>query len=106
MTYNVSAMDAAGLRLCERDRVRSILQNCALILATRRGTVPLYREFGLPQTFLDKPAAAALPLAGIEVKETIERFEPRVRVTDVTFTDDPGHPGRLIPTVKVEILDE
>ncbi|MCI8525595.1 MAG: GPW/gp25 family protein [Oscillospiraceae bacterium] len=104
MAYLVSAADLSGLRLCERDPVRSVLQNCALILGTRRGTVPFYREFGLPQLFLDKPGPAAVPLACAAVKEAIEAFEPRVRVLDVTFSEDPAQPGQLRPSVEVEIL--
>ena len=52
MTYTVKAGTAA-VALNETDTVKSVLQNIAIILRTRRGSCPLYREFGLPMEFLD-----------------------------------------------------
>lgn len=103
MIYTVSAADARGIKLNEVDTARSVLQNVAMILATRQQTVPLYRSFGLPQKFVDKPIPAAKPLAIAEVKEAVEEFEPRATVLSVTFSEDTDNPGRLIPTVEVEI---
>ena len=103
MRYQVTAADLSCIRLNERDTVASVLQNIALILATRQGSVPLYREFGLPMRFLDKPIHIAKPMIVSEVKEAIEDFEPRAEFIGVTFQDDAGTPGRLIPIVEVEI---
>ena len=74
MTYKVTATDISSIKLNETDRVQSVLQNIAIILSTRQGTVPLYREFGLPMRFLDKPIPAARTLLVAEVKEAIEGF--------------------------------
>lgn len=106
MSYKVSAVDLSAVRLNESETVASVLQNIAIILQTRQGTVPMYREFGLPMNFLDKPIPVAKPILYVEVKEAIEEFEPRAEVLDVTFEEDPSSPGRLIPTVEVEIRNE
>lgn len=106
MSYKVSAVDLSAVRLNESETVASVLQNIAIILQTRQGTVPMYREFGLPMNFLDKPIPVAKPMLYVEVKEAIEEFEPRAEVLDVTFEEDPSAPGRLIPTVEVEIRNE
>lgn len=107
MNYTVSATDLKNIRFSERDAVRSVLQNIAVILSTPRGTVPLYREFGLDWSFMDKPMPLAKALMVAPVREAIERWEPRARVLDVSFSGDPARPGRLIPTVEVDIdLDE
>lgn len=103
MTYQVSAADAGTVRLNEPDTVASVLQNIAIILATRQGTVPLYRDFGLPMRFLDKPAHIAKPMIVSEVKEAIEKFESRATFVRVIFDEDASAPGRLIPTVEVGI---
>lgn len=95
-----------ALRLNETDTAASILQNVAILLRTRQGTVPLYREFGLPQKFLDQPIPAARALLYAEVKEAVEAFEPRAEVVGVTFQEDAADPGRLIPVVEVEIIGE
>ena len=106
MSYKVSPVDLSTIRLHESETVRAVLQNIAIILQTRQGTVPMYREFGLPMKFLDKPMPIAKPMLHIEVKEAIEEFEPRAEVLNVTFEEDPAFPGKLIPTVEVEITDE
>lgn len=106
MTYKVTAADLNSLRLNETDTVASILQNVAIILATRKGDVPLCRGLGLSQTFVDKPMPVARVLLHADVKESVEQYEPRVEVVDVTFQEDRSAPGRLIPTVEVKIINE
>lgn len=106
MTYKVTAADLNGLQMNVTDTVASVIQNVAVILATRKGDVPLYRDFGLSQTFGDKPIPAARVLLYAEVKEAVEQYEPRAEVVDITFQEDRSAPGRLIPTVEVEIINE
>ena len=106
MSYKVTAADISGLQMNVTDTVASVLQNIAVILATRKGDVPLYRDFGLSQEFVDKPIPAARVLLYAEVKEAVEQYEPRAEVIGVTFQEDRSAPGRLIPTVEVEIVNE
>ena len=103
MSYSVSTTNAA-ISLNESNRVKSVLQNISMILRTRQGTVPMYREFGLPMDFLDKPVPAALPILIIEVKEAIERFEPRAEFVSAKFTY--SDTGELMPEIEVNITDE
>lgn len=109
MKYQVSASDRSplgALQLNEADPVKSVLQNIAVILSTPRGTVPLYREFGLDWTLLDKPAPVAKVLMVAEIREAIERWEPRAVVTDISFSENPLQPGVLMPIVEVEIIEQ
>lgn len=103
MSYKVSETDLSAIRLNEADKVRSVLQNIAVILSTRKGTVPLYRSFGLNMDFLDKPIPVAKVLMIAEVREAVEMWEPRATVVGVSFSEDAARPGTLIPTVEVEI---
>ena len=41
-----------------------------------------------------------------DIREAVEEWEPRVTVLNVEFVEDPSDPGKLIPTVEVEINDE
>jgi phage baseplate assembly protein W len=84
-----------------------IIQNIRNILATPKGSLPLDREFGLDQTFLDVPQPIAQVKAVPEIIEAVEKYEPRVKVTSVewekiesTGTMD----GKLVPKVRVELL--
>lgn len=53
--------------LMENDVARSVVQNIALLLNTKKGTVPMYREYGLPMEFIDKPLNAAETMAFAEI---------------------------------------
>ena len=103
MSYQVNATDLGNIRLNELETVSSVLQNIALILATPKGSVPFYRDFGVSNEFLDKPMPVAKVMMIAEVREAIETWEPRATVTDISFEESPLEPGRLIPTVEVEI---
>lgn len=107
MSFQVSASDLGNIRLNEPDTVNAVLQNIALILATPKGSVPMYRDFGLSQEFLDKPAPVARAMMVSSVREAIEEWEPRAAVKQISFTESGLEPGKLVPTVEVEIsVDE
>lgn len=106
MSYTVSAADLKTLHINETDVVTSVLQNVAVILKTGQRTSPMYRGFGLTRDFVDRPLPAAKVLLFASVKEAVETYEPRAEVVNVTFAADPDTPGRLIPTVEVNISDE
>ena len=103
MEYTVSAKDLSDLKLNETDQVKLILRNVAVILTTRKGSVPMYREFGLDMSFLDKPANVAKSAAVIPVREAIQRWEPRAQFKGMTLGVDPSNPGKLSLTVQIEI---
>lgn len=106
MSYKVSSETLTRIRLNETDVVSSVLQNIAIILTTRQMTVPLYRNFGLPMQFVDKPTEVAKAMMIAEIIEAINEFEPRAEVVDVSFRTDALKPGVLIPIVEVEISNE
>ena len=81
---------------------REIIRNVQTLLTTPIGTCPLYREFGLDVTYLDYPIDLAQNLFAVAAMEAVERLEPRVRVTSVTFESD-GIDGRM--KAKVMIAD-
>lgn len=105
MSHTVSAVSLDKIRLGETDTAASVLQNIAIILSTFQGDVPLYRNFGISRRSVDKPMDAARPMLVADIEEAIREFEPRAAVKSVTFQPDPKNPGRLIPTVEVEIND-
>ena len=100
MSYKVSAGDLK-ITLNDSDPVASVLQNVAVILSTRRLSAPLYRDFGLPMGFIDKPLPVAKTMAIAEIEEAVEAYEPRARIARITFDD--SEPGQLTPIVEVEI---
>lgn len=106
MSYKVNATDLTKIRFNDQDRVSSVLQNVAVILSTPKGSVPQYREFGLSAVFLDKPMPIAKMMMIAEVREAIERWEPRAQYVSIEFTERITQPGTLWPTVEVEIIGD
>ena len=106
MRYKVRPQEAGKITLNETDYVTSVLQNLKILLTTRQQTAPLYRGFGLPMRFLDKPIHIARPMIVAEIDEAIRQFEPRATFVDVTSVVDESDPGKLILTVEVEINEE
>lgn len=104
MSYTISAVNKITLN--EQDAVSAVIQNVAIILTTAKSTVPLYREFGVSMDYLDKPLPVAAPMFRAEIKEAVEKFEPRCEVVAISFTQDPSKPGILFPTVEVNIISE
>jgi len=106
VSYKINATDLANIRFNDPELVSSVLQNIAVILSTPKGSVPLYREFGLTAVFLDKPMPVAEMMMRAEIREAIEKWEPRAQFVGVTFTENISQPGALWPTVEVEIIGE
>ena len=79
-------------------------QNVRFLLSTPKFTVPLDRDFGLSQRFIDKPLPVAESLFRAEILDAIEKYEPRVEVENVTF-EQGDTLGMLIPRVEVNIVD-
>lgn len=105
MSYMVSSQNMDSVTLNEGDTVKSVLQNIAIILKTRQQSVPLYRDFGLPMQFIDKPIPVAKAMLIAEIQDAVAKYEPRATVLNVTFEVDDNVPGKLIPTVEVEVTD-
>ena len=102
MSYTVSPSNKRKIQFNVTDPVESVLQNIAVILSTPKGSVPMYRDFGISTDILDRPIPVAKAMMTADIKEAIERWEPRATFVDVDFMEDERN-GRLIPTVVVEI---
>lgn len=102
MSYTVSPSNKRKIQFNVTDPVESVLQNIAVILSTPKGSVPMYRDFGISVDILDRPIPVAKAMMTADIKEAIEWWEPRATFVDVDFMEDELN-GRLIPTVEVEI---
>lgn len=91
-----------GISFAPENELEEILQNVRAILTTLRGSVPLDREFGLDGSVLDRPVNALRAALTTDIIETVERYEPRVKVKQVSFAGMADE-GIVIPTVRVVI---
>lgn len=87
MSYYVSP--AGGeIKLHETDPVQEVLQNVAIILATKVGSCPMYRQFGIEYDFLDRPIIAARPMLLAAIRDGVEQFEPRAEVIGIEMVEE------------------
>ena len=84
------------------DKLSEILQNVKTILTTAKGSVPLDRDFGIDTSLIDLPVPVAKAKLTANIIDAIEKYEPRVTVSSVSFKGD-GEDGIIVPTVKVAI---
>jgi len=84
-----------------------LAQEIRTVLSTRKGSVPLDRDFGLDWSFLDRPVTTLGPRYVADVARSLEKYVPRVKVVEVTFKrgDEDGD-GVVHPVVKVAIRKE
>lgn len=101
MRYTIRTDEPYSVSFLEDDIEKSIVQNLSLLFATRKGTIPMYRDFGLAQEFLDKPMTVARVLLLSEVTDAVSTYEPRAKVIDVHI--EGGIDGKIVIIVEVEI---
>lgn len=81
-----------------------VMQNVKTILTTPKGTVPMFREFGMDTVLLDAPMPVAQAKYTAKIIETVKKYEPRAAVTKVIYGGD-GENGVLKAKVRVRIED-
>ncbi len=81
-------------------------QEIRMLLATRKGSVPLDRDYGLTWEYLDLPLPEAMPWMIAEIATQLEKYVPRIRVRSVEFRSDDPAEGILQQTVTVEIREK
>ena len=81
-------------------------QEIRTVLATRKGSVPLDRDFGISWDYIDLPLTEAMPYMVAEIGAQLEKYVPRIRVRDISFASDDPVDGLLKPLVTVAIREE
>lgn len=88
--------------------LRGLAQEVRTALATRKGSVPLDRDFGLSWELIDLSLPESGPLFVVEIGWGLERCVPRIKVRGVTFgTDTSGAADeKLMSIVTIEVRKE
>lgn len=103
MKLTINAEDLNTITFGEKDRLKSIAQNVGIILSTFKGSVPLFREFGISSDEIDRPSSIATAIISAKVRDAILEYEPRVE--EATVYPEVTETGvRVI--VEVEVKDE
>ena len=76
------------------------------MLATRKGSVPLDRDFSIAWDYVDLPVTEAMPYMVAEIGRQLEKHVPRIKVRDIVFSSSDPVGEQLQPEVTVEIREE
>ena len=100
MIVTYKSDEPLAVSFCENDTVKSVLQNIAILLGTKKGTIPQYREFGLDMEYIDKPPEVARTIMAAEIREAIEEFEPRAKIVNLEIS---AELGKMIVRLEVDV---
>lgn len=84
--------------------IKGIYENLKILFSTPVGSVVLDRNFGIDWSVMDMPLQKAKALLTIEYIEKVKRYEPRVKVTQVSF-EVSSIEGILKPKVVFELVN-
>ena len=104
MDIEITAEALTSVNFAPSSTLEEILQNVKTILATPIYSVPLDRSFGVNLEMLDLPMPVTQAKLANEIVQAVEKFEPRVTVTKVSFAGK-AITGRLQPTVRLRLKE-
>lgn len=99
--------DATGSVALVREQ-EEVEQAILLILGTALGERPMRPEFGcrIHEHIFDPVNEATIGVIGLEVREALDRWEPRIEVQDVSVLVDRQQPGLLYIDITYAVRDE
>jgi phage baseplate assembly protein W len=83
--------------------VLEVIQNCRTILTTRKGTVPLDREFGITAEYLDSPMPKVRADAEQDIFMSLRKYEPRAVLKEIYWKADVLS-GSVKPNIKIQVV--
>lgn len=96
----VSAAKLGAINFAPGSLEEEVAQNVRCILSTRRGSVPLDRNFGLDPDYIDRPQPLARQMAEADIVVTLAQYEPRATVSEILWERaDEALDGALYPKV-------
>ena len=93
--------------------LRQLAQEIKTLLITRKGSVPLDRDFGIDWSLVDKPIPIAKQYMVSEIALQLEKYVPRVKFKQIEFPEttieksvDGFMPMNVIVEIREEYLNE
>lgn len=105
MNYFISTAPLENIKIVPSNEIEEIIQNLHVLLSTAIGSVPMYRDFGIDTDIVDRNINTAKSLVVNAIYDSIEKFEPRAEIVNITFKGD-AMEGKLVPVVEVKISEQ
>lgn len=105
MAYILDFENEDDFSLIPTTTTEEVLQNIRFIVKTRKGSLPLFRDFGVDWEFLDRPIAEARLLAIPEIISEIQAREPRAEIIDISYDGTNAENGKIKLKLTIKIKD-
>ena len=104
MEFEITTSASTTVNFAPATTIEEILQNVRTILSTPVYSVPLDRAFGVNADFVDLPLPVAQARLSANIVQAVQKFEPRVEVTQVQFGADVIS-GKLQPIIRLRLKE-
>lgn len=94
------------INLFPANELEEIFQNVTTIVTTSINTIPLFRSFGVDQSYIDSPTPVMQARAVADITTAIETFEPRVIVESIGFEPSELIQGQVKPVITISVREE
>lgn len=98
MTFETLITQNITVDFSPPDLLSEVTQNLRTIITTPKGSVPMFRDFGLDGGIVDLPVNSALAKIQSDIIMAVKKFEPRVKLTAINFEGD--NDGKLCVRLK------
>lgn len=108
-TYQVSGeARSEWVDFAPHSTAEEVIQNVRTLLTTSKYSVPMDRELGIDNSYIDRPLPAGMAKLRVQIVEEIQRSEPRAKIKVVSFKPykDAALQGKMYPVVDIEIIEE
>ena len=78
------------LTITNAKKYEELNRTLSTLFATRAGSQPADRDFGISWECLDEPPEVAESLFYLEAVRKVERYEPRVEIENIVFNHNRG----------------
>lgn len=90
----------------QQHRIRSVIDNLNRLFNSRQGTIGHLPDYGLPNlSEIYRDAPETIDVFRAAIRETVEKYEPRMRRVRVTHQPSGPHAGRLVFLLTGELVD-
>lgn len=83
-------MERVKITVKNTENEQELIRTLTTLFATRAGSQPADRDFGIALECLDDVPEVAESLFYLEAVEKVEKYEPRVKISDITFARKEG----------------
>lgn len=83
-------MEQFKITVADTEYAEELTRTLTTLFATRAGSQPADRDFGIDWSLLDEIPEVAESLFALEAIKKVEKYEPRVEVSDIVYGHTQG----------------